>query len=564
MKILVLTVLLMSTCVLLISCSPAKQAKKADKTAYDAIKLGQKAALGEERAFDVLYKPVTASPDAPDIIKFGDKNIRLNSPELTALTIAECLEIAFRNNRDFQNRREELFSTALEVANERRAWNWILFDSPLDAEGSHDKINKGAEDNLGAAEATARLTRRLVNGGVLTLAMSLNVATDFLGGAGTTAGSFLSANFTQPLLRGAWSGFAYEDQYRLERNFIYAVFEYERFKQTFAADIVTRFYIVLQQRDRMNNEATNVERLKKTVDLMEVLWGGGERKQVQFYQSQQNLINAKVRYETNVENYKNALDGFKIRLGLPVMASVKLDPKALEELAGRRPERLPFKDVNETVEVAFLVRPDLLTQRALVRDARRNIEIAANTFLPQLDLELDLSAAGTEPRKFHNVRFDRHRRFGGLVFNYNLDQTDNRDAYRNAMIDYARVRRDYEAFLDNVRLDVLRAYRSLEQSRASYKLQLENVGIGEKRQLLADEELGRTASARDVLEAKEALRNARNGLTSALVTYANTKLQFLATMGMLRVDEKGKIYKRAVPDTFKHITKRQNNKKMEK
>jgi len=551
-------VALISVSLFLVCCSPARQAKKADETAYKTIKGGRKVVLGEQKPFEVLYKPFGETKNTPGVIKIRGKAIPLGSAGPVALSLAECLEIAFRNSRDFQDRKEELFSAALNLANERRAWNWTLFGGELAGGASHDKVNRGAEDNLGTADALANLTKRLVNGGVLTLAMSLNLATDFLGAGGTTVGSLLEANFTQPLLRGAWRGFAYEEQYRLERDFVIAVFDYERFKQTFAADIATRFYSVLQQRDRLNNEAANIERLKKTVRTTKVLVEGpGRVSKVQLYQSRQNLLRAEVRYQQNVENYRNALDEFKILIGLPVVADVELDTGALEELQRIGPKAIPFENENEAIKVALSVRPDLLTERARVRDARRDVEIAADAFLPQLDLELDVDASGTEPRKFQRVRFHRYRRFAGLTFNYDLDQTDNRDAYRNAVIAFEKSKRDYEEFLDDVRLEVRRSYRLLEQSYRSYMLQLENVKIGRTRQKLAAEQFRKgMLSARDKLEADEALLNAEDGLTSALVSYTTTRLQFLATLGMLWVDEKGMFHERAEPQTFERISKR--------
>ena len=95
---------------------------------------------------------------------------------------------------------------------------------------------------------------------MLSLAATLNYATAFLGSDSTPIGSLLEANFTQPLLRGAWRGLAYEDQYRLERDFIFRVFDYERFTQTFGAGIFSQYYSVLQQRDRLANEQANIER----------------------------------------------------------------------------------------------------------------------------------------------------------------------------------------------------------------------------------------------------------------------------------------------------------------
>ena len=205
----------------------------------------------------------------------------------------------------------------------------------------------------------------------------------------------------------------------------------------------------------------------------------------------------------------------------------------------------------------MVTRPDVLRQAASVRDAGRNVEIAADAFLPQLDVTLGVSAPGTDPREFARTQFHRHTREASVVFDYELDQTDNRDAYRGSLLARDRARRGWEEFLDELRLDIRQSYRSLLQSRSSYELELRNVEIAKRRRKLAvlQQKEGQ-ASARDVLEAEDALRRAQNGVTNALISYTTTRLQFLTTLGLLGVDEKGQLHERPKPIQFDRIQKR--------
>ena len=183
--------------------------------------------------------------------------------------------------------------------------------------------------------------------------------------------------------------------------------------------------------------------------------------------------------------------------------------------------------------------------------------IAADRFLPQLDVTLGAAAASTAPRKFTRVQFHRHRREAAATFNYELDQTGHRDAYRNAMLARDKARRDWEEFVDQVRLDIRQSYRSLIQSQRSYELEVRNVEIAKRRRkLIVLEQKEGQASARDVLTAEDALRRAQNSLTNALVSYTTTRLQFMTTLGLVRVDEKGRIHERAKPFRFDRIRER--------
>ena len=538
----------------LAGCSPKQYAEQADRTAYTTLTAGQKIALGKSQSFDVLYHPFTESRDS---IQIGKKRIPLRGDQSVILTLDEALEIAFGNSRTFQNRKETLFSSALTLANESRQWNWTLLAGALSGEASHTKVNRNGETNVGAAEAGRSWLKRFVHGGVLTLGYTISLATEFTGWNHTLLGSLLDANFTQPLLRGAWRGFAYEGQYRLERDFLFAVFDYHRFTQTFAVDMTTRYYGVLLLRDRLENERSNIKRLEQTLKLTTVLVKGGHASRIEQDQSEQNLLDARARIERNRQNYLDSLDRFKLTLGLPVPVRIKLNyPGAIKALGLAGPKPIPLKEP-EAIAVALAVRPDVLTERAKVRDAARDLEISADQFNPQIDLEVGVNAAGTGDRQFHRTRFDRHTRYTGLTFDYDLDQTDNRDAYRNALIAHAKAQRDYDAFVDQVRIDIRSSRRRLVQSRNTYEIQGQNVKVAlRRRRLAAWQQKGGSASARDVLEAEEALRNAQNGLTSALIDYTTTRLAFLADLGMLWVDEKGKLHERTTPDQFDRLKKR--------
>jgi len=541
---------------LVAGCTPAQYASQADQAAYTALASGQNVALGERHPFSIEYEPVRSEPDGP--ITIDGKVIPIASKdEPVALTLEECLAIAVRSSRSYQDRKEQLYSAALALANARREWENSLFEGPITANASHTAVNRGSETNAADASAGLAWTRSFIHGGQLALGLSLDFLADFTGGGATTVGSLLEANFTQPLLRGAWRGFAYEDQYRLERDFLISVFSYQRFTQTFATDIVSEHYSVLEQRDQLANELANIERLRETLALTRTLVQGGQVSRIQQDQAEQDLLNAQVRYERAQQAYQDTLDSFKLTLGLPVRARMELEyPGALEALRRVGPPPIPFDEATAT-DVALAVRPDVLTERANVRDAHKDVELAADEFNPRLDLALAASVPSKEKRQFWELQPHRNTRDVSVAFEYDIDQTDNRDAYRNALIAAAKAVRDYDEFVDQVRLQVRRSYRSLMQSRRSYELQMTNVEIARRRRALAAlQQREGEASARDVLEAEEALRNAQNGLTSALVQYVTTRLNFLADLGMIEVGQRGQIHEREEPFRFLRLQQR--------
>jgi outer membrane protein TolC len=542
-------------------CGPAWFAQQADRIALKTMAAGEKASLGEAKPFDVEYNPLFEEKTPANLteICLGEKRIPLSSGSPSVqLSVNDCLEIAFRNSRELQNRREDLYVAALELANARRGWDFPLLDGMITADADFERTLRDGETKGAAAGLNPSLTQRFITGGVLTLAATLDWATDFLlGSESNIATSMLEANFSQPLLRGAWRGIAYEEQYRLERDFLFAVFSFDRYRQTFAADIYTQYHNLLQQRDRLENEKANIERLESTVRTTAVLVEGGNISRVELNEAEQNLLDAQIQREQNIQNFNNALDAYKIQLGLPIGCPVKLEyPAALEQLHRQGLQKIPLQE-DQAMRVALSVRPDVLTERANVRDAARDIMIAADQFNPQLDVELGLSVPGTDPQKFYRLQFHRRTQYAGVTFNWQLDQTDNRDDYRVSLIAYDRSMRNLEEFIDTVRLQVRQSYRELLQSKHTYELRTRNVKMAQQRRELASlQQKAGLLAARDVLDSENALLRAQNGLTNAMVSYATTRIQFLATLGLIDVDKKGHIHERDKPFRFDKIEKR--------
>ncbi|OQB81852.1 MAG: Outer membrane efflux protein [Planctomycetes bacterium ADurb.Bin126] len=543
---------------LLLSCTPRQYARQADRDAYRTVRTRQPTALGTTRPFDIAYDPSGYGPGGTlRAVKVDGRVIELNAPKPSLLKAAEALEIAFRNSRDLQTRKETVYAAALALANARRSWDFPLLGGEVAALAEHVKENKGPETPQATADPQATLTQQFYHGGVLTLGYALSLATDFSGLDNVLASSLLTADFRQPLLRGAWRGFAYEPVYRQERDFVFSLYDYERSRDLLASSVYTQYYNVLETRDQLQNERANIERLKQTLALTRVLVEGGQRSRIEQDQAEQNMLGAEVRLERQERLYFDSLDDFKLLIGLPVASNIELDyPEALAELGrtGTRPLGLTGA---RAVELAMWTQPDLLVRRSAVRDAARDVEIAADAFLPQLDVELQVAVPGQGQRDFQRSRFNRHTRTGRLTLDYPLNQTDNRDAYRVAMIVQAQAERDLVEEEESVRLTVLRRYRLLEQSQRTYEIQKRNVELAQRRRLLASlQQKEGQASARDVLEAEADLLNAQNGLTQALVSYVTTRLQFLAEMGMLYVSPQGRIEERKAPMIFDRIQRR--------
>jgi len=558
LKSALLIVILITKITLMPGCKSSKYAEWADRDAYGALSEGQAAALGKAYQFDITYDPV-------DYSQYLQEARDESGSPVQVLTVEDALKVAFKNSRSFQRREEDLYSAALTLATSSRGWDSLLPSGSVNAAAEATRTAGGAPeggtDNTNryiSSDGNYSLSRRLVGGGLLTLGASLNVVTNLLGGTDTEIGSLVEGTFTQPLLRGAWRGLAFEQQHRLERDFLITVFEFDRFRQTFSVDIMQKYYGVLTLKDRLENSRTNIQRINTAYLVTQAKVKGGQLSPTQEDQAEQDLLNSQISFEQTQLAFSQALDNFKITLGLPISKELTLDyPGALQRLNKKGPEALPFLEsvANNT---SFKTDTALLKARAGARDADKDVEIAVDHFNPQLDLELKASAPGTTRAEPGRIQTNHTTRQAKLNFNFNLDQTDNRNAYRNAMIAGERSRRALAETKDNVTLNVRNSFRSLKQSRQSFSLQAKSVEIAQRRTALIaiQRKEGQGASTRDVLEAEAALNSSLNGLTSSLVNYTITRLNFLASLGMLDVDAEGTLTERKTPFGYERLQAR--------
>ncbi|MCH7813049.1 MAG: TolC family protein, partial [Planctomycetes bacterium] len=235
------------------------------------------------------------------------------------------------------------------------------------------------------------------------------------------------------------------------------------------------------------------------------------------------------------EQYDSALDQFKIRLGMSTGQRLGL---AREEIELFEPDVTEA----EAIGTALKHRLDLLNQQDAVDDARRGVKIARNNLLPDFNFSGSVSM-NTNPNKPSTLEYNTERTTwrGMLEMELPLDRKEERNRFRSALIDLRRSERRYEEFRDRVRAEVRRAKRQIALFRLTLEIQAENITIGEFRaaQAKALDEMGRLQSNRDVIEAENDLRDARNTFSDAQADYRVAILDFLLSAGALRIDDDG-------------------------
>lgn len=482
------------------------------------------------------------------------------------LTLVDALRVAAANNREYQTKKEDIFRSALDLDLERNAYRNTLqgmFDFTYTSDLSGGQTKNGIEQNIAAS-----LTRPLKTGASFVSRIFIDLVKLLTLDRSSAFGIFADATISIPLLLGSGRHIVTEPLTQAEREVVYTIYAFERFKRTLVVQVAGGYLDVLSQLDQLKNAEENYQRLKLSADRARRLADAGRLPEIQVDQAQQNRLRSRDRWIATQQIYAGLLDSFKIRLGLPTDARIELHrseldglqitdarPSAQADRTGDKSGKLapptregggPMElEDSVAVELAIKHRLDFRVLQDRVDDAQRAVVVAADALRAGLTLTGTAQVGGrrgitTAGLSNAYLRPGRGRYSAEILLDLPWERTAERNAYRDSYIVLERAVRAVQGLEDQIKLEVRDALRSLLKARASYKIQTQAVELA-RRRIKSTEmflQAGR-AQIRDVLEAQEDLISAQNAFTAALVNYRVTELELQRDMGVLQVDHKG-------------------------
>ena len=509
----------------LAGCSTEHYKAEADKEVYGIIDNKWQDSYGNQSNYIIKDSNVPASPN--------DIRIEKAVPPSGVITLAQAIAMATAHNRDYQRQKEQLYLTALDLtlARHQFARRWFgTVDTSYTRNSADEQVGYDAETGL---------TQLLADGAQISTSIAIDWARFLTGDPDTSLGSVLSASITQPLLRGRGRKVVQENLTQAERNALYQIRSFNRFRKTFVVSIVDAYYRVLQQKDAVTNAKNSYESKVELRERLQMEANEGVTPRFQVDQAEQSELLAQDSYVRAQQRYEQLLDTFKITLALPTDADIELDQKELEAL-----QKIgivePDYELDAAVETALAQRLDLANSADAVEDAERKVVVAADNLGVELNLIGSAGVDSTPKTNFERLQFHNGTYSLGLEADLPLDQKAERNAYREALISFEQQRRAHENDMDEAKLEVRDAYRKLREEAESYRtqqkaLELAQIRVGVSPILW---EAGRM-NARDYLESQDDLLQAQNNVTSALVSHAIAKLNFFRDVGILQVKPDG-------------------------
>ena len=223
-------------------CKSAQEYKQqADDDVYKIINDKWKPEYGSKSN----YRVSDAAPDANDI------KPELITPETRTISLAQAVSLATSQNRNYQRQKELLYIAALDLTTPRHEFAKQWFGT------FHSSYNNDSGEE--SVDYTGRLGfNRLFNDGTK---ISSSIAIEWLryltGDPRTSLGSVLSGTISKPLLRGSSEKIVTENLTQSERNALYQIRSFNRYRQSFVVAVSADYFRVLQNFDSVRNAQNN-------------------------------------------------------------------------------------------------------------------------------------------------------------------------------------------------------------------------------------------------------------------------------------------------------------------
>lgn len=310
------------------------------------------------------------------------------------LNLEQAVELGVLNARELQDRREDVYLAALPVTLERfnfAAMGFFTQQAVLQSLGRNLPGGGGEKWTLSSNGSVSKL---FPTGALLIVKLANSVVIDLSNGKPTTTIGNFSLSLMQPFLAGGGLAFNLENLTFAERNLLYAMRSFARFRKLFFVAVAAGaggytnnpyglpglsvnfgrgvgsnltapnvgYLPLVYQQAVINNQKRNVAALERLLQLYLAYREGGQFADLQVGLVEVQLLNSRsgllgsplsTNGSTNgIRGYLDTLDNFKLQLGLPLTVNLELDDAAVKPI---RQHLIRFEDVYAQVQEVELL-----------------------------------------------------------------------------------------------------------------------------------------------------------------------------------------------------------------
>lgn len=300
------------------------------------------------------------------------------------ITLEQAMQLGIINSREFQSRREDVYLNALPVTLERFSFaSQFFFTEDAIREWRGSKYPTGPA-NRWTFDSNGGFTKLFPTGALLALRFANETVINLTGKfpQHTVSVSDLNLDLVQPLLRGGGKAVTLEPLTQAERNLVYEIRSYARFRKQFyvfiaggrdvlpsgtgvggggraispgiiegvtspqitpgtagrlilaTGQIATAegFLPTLQKQALVENEQKNIDALSKNLRFFRAFKLAERVSKIQVDQVETQLLQSINTKKQRVVDYADSLDRLKIQLGMPVTVPLELDDSPIRPI----------------------------------------------------------------------------------------------------------------------------------------------------------------------------------------------------------------------------------------
>lgn len=330
--------------------------------------------------------------------------VPMNEKGELVLDINRAVQVAYLHSPSYQQQRETLYQSALDVSLERFAFDAQLFASYNSFATADGRIRGGGSSRTSLEASTGsqgvRLRKLGITGSTMVVGLANTMLWQFAGPTTNSTNSLVNVSLIQPLLRGGGRERILEALTFAERNLLANVRQMERFRGGFYLSIVTgrspgqgpnrggNFLSapsgqgtgvggvlgLLEDRQNIYIQEYNVTQLRNALERFRFLQGAQRINALQVTQVETQLYSAQQQLFRATTNYEASLDQFKITLGLPPETKIAIDDPLLDQFELIETDAIRLQDrmtkLREEISLPIGAINDIVLSRPLNADGQ--------------------------------------------------------------------------------------------------------------------------------------------------------------------------------------------------
>jgi outer membrane protein len=331
---------------------------------------------------------------------------------------------------------------------------------------------------------------------------------------------------SQPLLRGAGRAATRGQLASAEARLADAEQQRVISEYQVTLDVARAYYRIVAQQRVAEVAEKSLDRARRLREASQAKLQVGKVSQLDVFRAQQLVGQGEVQLLDAQAAVEEAKDYLRFLMGRDVDYDFDVEqeiPREVEPVAAE-----------QAVMLAGEHRLELSGARAAVAEADRQVALARNRLLPQLDLSLGVTRRETAEGFLSSFRLDRFRMATFFTISMPVNRSQDNLAYHNALLERDRRRRETVTLGTRLAHEARGAVRQQERILKSLQLADSNVEFARQELEVAELRYQRGLSNNlDVVSAEAGLLGAESRRIALLAELAVARLVLRATLGVL-------------------------------